>query len=244
MATSMTGNSDVVKSMNYYDVLGVERNASVVEITKAYRRLALKLHPDRKQAIKRAMQTNTQTMTETCAHSVTTVMEPSIVSTNTADHNTTEKTTMKDVEEADRLGTTNANSDNTDNTDAAHDDDGIDFKCIGEAYSILRDETKRAVYDTELSQLELSAHLDVDQAYEIDLDDMTQTLIQDDSDGTDAATERIVYIWKCRCSMDVTVPEQDLLQGYEVFECPSCSLRLRVLFEHASDYESDEESAS
>lgn len=37
----MNGKSD------YYDILGVDRNASADEIKKAYRRLALEWHPDR-----------------------------------------------------------------------------------------------------------------------------------------------------------------------------------------------------
>ena len=38
---------DILKKSDYYDILGLEKTASSGEIKKAYRKLALKLHPDK-----------------------------------------------------------------------------------------------------------------------------------------------------------------------------------------------------
>ena len=43
-------------SRNYYDLLGIDKNASASDIKKAYRRLAMKHHPDRNKGNKESEQ--------------------------------------------------------------------------------------------------------------------------------------------------------------------------------------------
>merc|ERR1719499_346314 len=53
-----------IKSNDYYEVLGVERGAREAEIAKAYKKLALKYHPDKNPDNKSVAEENFKTITE------------------------------------------------------------------------------------------------------------------------------------------------------------------------------------
>lgn len=53
-------------SEEYYEVLGIKRDASVEEIKKAYRKLALKWHPDKNPDRKEIAELNFKRLAEAC----------------------------------------------------------------------------------------------------------------------------------------------------------------------------------
>lgn len=95
-------------------------------------------------------------------------------------------------------------------------DGGAAFLRVQEAWEVLRDEAKRRDYDAKV-RAENGAPA---AAAEVDLDDLGFR------DG--------VFTHKCRCGDEIRVTEANLDDGCDVFECPSCSLKIRVLFEKVS----------
>lgn len=97
------------------------------------------------------------------------------------------------------------------------------YRAVRDAYEVLGDAARRAEYDEALRRRD---EADAAVWREVDLDDM------------DEDEEAGVFSLPCRCGARFEAPEERLAAGYDTFECPSCSLRVRVLFEEETDSDS------
>eukprot|EP01045_Picozoa_sp_COSAG04_P004919 COSAG04_NODE_221_length_19708_cov_36.796930_12_plen_239_part_00 len=93
-------------------------------------------------------------------------------------------------------------------------------------WETLRDAASRAAYDERyrLGAQAAEAHL-----AEVDLDDM------------EYSEAGACYLWSCRCGDRFEVLESQLESDVDTFECISCALKIRVLFELADEDEEPEE---
>eukprot|EP00455_Lapot_gusevi_P051074 TRINITY_DN7531_c0_g1_i7.p1 TRINITY_DN7531_c0_g1~~TRINITY_DN7531_c0_g1_i7.p1 ORF type:complete len:129 (+),score=9.58 TRINITY_DN7531_c0_g1_i7:177-563(+) len=97
----------------------------------------------------------------------------------------------------------------------------VAFVRLQEAYEVLSDPRAKAEYDNYLRHNMIVT--DVPVSAEVDLDDMT------------FVPESTSYEWRCRCGDTLSVSEDSLLQGAEIFTCPTCSLNIRILADIAVD---------
>jgi curved DNA-binding protein CbpA len=90
-----------------------------------------------------------------------------------------------------------------------------EFSRINEAFNTLRDPQLRASYDAKRAGVAAS---ELRCAVEVDLDDMA------------FEEESGVYTTSCRCGDAYTITTPELEAGIDVVQCPSCSLRARILY--------------
>ena len=57
----------MAEKRDYYEILGIQKNASVDDIKSAYRRLALKYHPDRNPADRKGAEEKFKELSEAYA---------------------------------------------------------------------------------------------------------------------------------------------------------------------------------
>ncbi len=55
----------MAEKRDYYEVLGLQKGASDAEIKKAFRKMAMKYHPDKNQEIRRLKSTSKRSMKPT-----------------------------------------------------------------------------------------------------------------------------------------------------------------------------------
>ncbi|KXJ11036.1 DPH4 homolog [Exaiptasia diaphana] len=101
------------------------------------------------------------------------------------------------------------------------------YHMINKAWKILGDEEKRKQYDKGLREETLLQEWPVNA--EVDLDDMEQN------------EETCSFTWKCRCSGQYVITEQDLEKGQNIVCCSICTLCIKVLYAIVSDNEDDEQ---
>ncbi|XP_031557846.1 dnaJ homolog subfamily C member 24-like [Actinia tenebrosa] len=101
------------------------------------------------------------------------------------------------------------------------------YHTITNAWKILGDKEKREQYDKGIREQGLLQEWPVNA--QVDLDDMEL----DEETGS--------YSWKCRCSGEYVITEEDLEQGQNVVCCSTCTLCIRVMYAVLSDQEEQDE---
>ena len=131
--------------------------------------------------------------------------------------------------------------------------DAVTFQQLQDAWETLRDEGSRAAYVSPHCPgsggrrhlwgllCTVCARVRVqDESYRLGEQAAEAHLAEVDLDDMEYDESQACFIWPCRCSSRFIVRESQLEEQLDTFECDTCALKIRVLYEFVDGDEEDE----
>lgn len=131
----------------------------------------------------------------------------------------------------------------------------VTFQQLQDAWETLRDEGSRAAYvSPHCPGSDGCLHIwgllctvcarvcAQDESYRLGEQAAEAHLAEVDLDDMEYDESQACFIWPCRCSSRFIVHEDQLEEQLDTFECDTCALKIRVLYEFVGDEEDEGES--